>query len=100
MSSGFVSEATNSGKLEVRWRSSGVTNASLPEADAAVRPSRMDGTARTGHDIHAQHVFHEARRRACNPAYPRGEGNRAFGGVGAADVTRGEPTALTPGRMS
>ncbi len=101
MSAGFVLEDTDLGKLEVGWRSSGITNASLPESDADVSPSQVDGTARTGlADIHAHHASHEARRRACNPVYPHGEGNRASGGVGAADVTREEPTAFTPGRMS
>jgi len=47
---------TNSGKVEVVWRSSVIKNASLPKSDFAVRHSQVDGTARTGQaDTQARH---------------------------------------------
>ena len=56
MPAGVVHERSNSGKVEVNWRSSGIKNASLPESDSAVRRSQVDGTARTGQaDTQAHH---------------------------------------------
>jgi hypothetical protein len=45
---GVVRSDSNSGKLGVGWRSPGRKNANLPESDAGVSPSQVDGTARTG----------------------------------------------------
>jgi len=68
-----VHGSSNSGKVEVDWRSSSIKNASLPESDSAVGRSQVDGTARMG-QADTQHTTPARDRRlACKPEYPRGE---------------------------